>query len=121
MSLKILQMLNSVLIVEDELELSGILSKYLNRRHFQVDCVETLKDSLNLLLHKPFSFLILDNNLPDGKGLEYIEQFKTMQPDLKIIAMSALQIHDAALKAGANYFIEKPISLKAIEKILTAA
>lgn len=113
-------MFNRVLIVEDELELSGILSKYLNRRNFVVECVETIKGGIELLSHQPFSFIILDNNLPDGKGLEHINHFRGLQPTLKIIAMSALQVRDAALNAGANYFIEKPISLKAIEKILLA-
>lgn len=110
--------MNRILIVEDEVELSGILRTYLSRRHFEVECVETLKDSLTLLSHNLFSFVILDNNLPDGKGLDKIAEFKYLQPQMKIIAMSALQIAHAARTAGADYFIEKPISLKTIEGIL---
>lgn len=109
---------NKILIIEDELELSHILRQYLNTRDFEVDCAETLKESWQLLKNKSFDFIILDNNLPDGKGLEYIPSFRGIQPHLKIIAMSALQLHEVALTAGAHYFVEKPISLKTIENIL---
>ena len=111
-------MLNKVLIIEDETELSNILKKYLIRRRYEVECVETLRESFVLLSTQSFGAIILDNNLPDGKGLDYIKEFKRLQPELKIIAISALQINDAALNAGANYFIEKPISLKMIESLL---
>jgi DNA-binding response OmpR family regulator len=112
-------MLHRVLIVEDELELSNILSKYLNKRNFDVECTDTIRDGIDKLSKESFHYIILDNNLPDGKGLEHINEFRYLQPDLIIIAISALQVKDVALKAGANYFIEKPISLKAIERILS--
>lgn len=111
-------MLNKILIIEDETELSDILKKYLNRRRYEVQCVETLHESFTLLSTQSFGAIILDNNLPDGKGIDHIKDFRLLQPGLKIIAISALQINDAAMKAGANYFIEKPISLKVIESLL---
>jgi DNA-binding response OmpR family regulator len=111
-------MIDKILIIEDEYELSHILKKYLQRRHYKVDCADTLVAGLDMAATQHFQFVILDNNLPDGQGIEHIDKLKMLQPNVCIIAMSALRIKELAHQAGAHFFVEKPISLKNIENIL---
>ena len=109
-----------ILIIEDETELSGLLQKYLVRKNYDVTCVETLSMGMSLLHSFNYDAIILDNNLPDGKGIDAIPLINFIQQHPKIIAMSAMQVRKEALEAGASFYIEKPISMAAIYSLLTA-
>lgn len=109
---------NRVLIIEDELELSGLLKRFLVKKHYDVFCAENLSKALNLLKSNAFDAVILDNNLPDGKGIDLIPSINVLQNHPNIIAMSAMQVQDEAISAGASYYIEKPISMAKIYQLL---
>jgi DNA-binding response OmpR family regulator len=111
-------MSNRILIIEDETELSGLIKKFLSKRAYDVTCVENLTSAILLIQSNSFDAIILDNNLPDGKGLDIIPTINYAQNKPKIIAMSAIQVRDEALKAGASHYMEKPISMAAIYKLL---
>ena len=108
----------SVLIIEDEPELCALLKKYLTKRKFNVTCAENLKLAMELLKYFSYDAVILDNNLPDGKGIDVIPAINYTQHNPIIIAMSAMQIKEEALIAGASYFIEKPISMADVNRLL---
>ena len=109
---------NRILIIEDEIELSGLLKRFLIKRHYEVICVETLTKAMLLLQSHSFDAIILDNNLPDGKGIDFIPTINNIQNKPKIIAMSAIGVGEEALKAGASVYIEKPISMVSIYQLL---
>lgn len=111
---------NRILIIEDEMELSGLLKRFLIKRHYEVTCAETLTKAMLLLQSHSFDAIILDNNLPDGKGIDLIPTINDIQNKPKIIAMSALGIGEEALKAGASVYLEKPISMVSIYQLLNA-
>ena len=111
---------NRILIIEDEMELSGLLKRFLIKRHFEVICAETLNKALLLLQSQSFDTIILDNNLPDGQGVDFIPTIINSQNKPKIIAMSALGVGEEALKAGASFYVEKPISMSSIYQLLHA-
>ena len=108
----------SVLIIEDETELSGLLKNYLTKKKFKVTCAENLELAMELLKYSNYDAVILDNNLPDGKGIDAIPTINYMQHNPIIIAMSAMQLKEQALIAGASYFIEKPISMADVNRLL---
>jgi DNA-binding response OmpR family regulator len=60
----------------------------------------------------------LDNHLPDGSGSDFIGQAKKLNPNAKIVMITA---HDsateinAAFSKGADYFISKPFNSAAIK------
>lgn len=67
-------------------------------------------------LHPDLVFL--DNNLPDGKGINIIGDIKR-KGDLRIVMMSAMtNLRDEAFSKGVDYFIDKPISFVEIQRIL---
>ena len=111
---------NRILIIEDEMELSGLLKRFLIKRHYEVSCAETLTKALLLLKSHSYDTIILDNNLPDGQGVDFIPTINSIQNKPKIIAMSALGIGEEALKAGASFYIEKPISMGSIYQLLVS-
>ena len=110
----------NILIIEDEKELCFLLKNNFLKQNFQVDCELTLKEGIHKLRSAPYQFLLLDNNLPDGRGIEALPFIRSYTPRLLVIVMSALGLREAALSAGADYFMEKPISLKEINALISS-
>jgi len=99
------------LVVEDEGEMGLLLNIFLNEREFQLDYVQNLLDAEEYLQKERPSFVILDNKLPDGFGVDFISYIKKKYPALKIIMISGFgAVRDVALENGADMFLEKPFS-----------
>ena len=111
------------MIIEDEEDLSFLLSIVLKQINVSPSCVHTIKDAReNIKKLKP-SIIFLDNHLPDGKGADFIAQAKELSPQTKIIMMTAYdspkEINEAFSK-GADYFITKPFNTSAIKTTIDA-
>lgn len=65
-------------------------------------------------------WIFLDNNLPDGKGINVIEQIKQSHSS-RVIMMSAMSnLKEEAFRRGVDYFMDKPISFVEIRRILSS-
>jgi two-component system invasion response regulator UvrY len=80
----------------------------------------------NMLRAQHFDLMLLDINLPDKHGIEVLKQFKSEQPDLKIIVLSMYpeeQYGVRALKAGAMGYINKQsasdVLIRAIRQVIS--
>lgn len=108
--------MTKVLIIDDEIEVGLLLQKFLTRRHFEAQAVQDLASARLAIQSFAPDVLILDNNLPDGSGIETIPEFRTLSPGLQVIAISAMShLHDRALEQGAFSFLEKPLSLSILQ------
>lgn len=110
-----------ILVVDDELEILGLLSRFFKKRGYEVYTANCLKDGKEQLLTKNPDFLFLDVNLPDGNGLKAIPEFIKINKDVTIILMSAyndieIQLH--AKELGAKTFLNKPFTFEEINKII---
>lgn len=79
----------------------------------------------SLLRTQHFDLMLLDINLPDKHGIDVLKQFKSEQPDLKIIVLSMYpeeQYGVRALKAGAMGYVNKQsasdVLIKAIRQVI---
>ncbi|MFA6063191.1 MAG: response regulator transcription factor [Gallionella sp.] len=66
--------------------------------------------AINMVRAQHFDLMLLDINLPDKHGIDILKQFKSEQPELKIIVLSMYpedQYGVRALKAGAMGYINK--------------
>jgi DNA-binding NtrC family response regulator len=112
----------SVLIVDDDKDICLILKSGLSSM-FSVHCEHSIAAGEDYLLHHKTSILFLDNSLPDGKGVECIEEITRLQEDIKIVMMTAdasSAIKDRAIAKGACYFIAKPFKLSMIKEIVSS-
>ena len=111
--------LGKVLIVDDEPDICLLLARKLQKKGFDASYAMSLHDGFEKFREVDPNFLILDHNLPDGYGLTNINRFKELNPQLKVIVISAeVNLGDRAAKAGADHFTPKPISFKDIEDFL---
>jgi len=115
----------SILIVDDESDICYLLSNILKQKSIQSVFATSLSEANDIMEHESgFSFIFLDNNLPDGQGLDHIQQIKKKCPQCKIIMVTAQDdkaARDKASKEGADFFIGKPFSSKLILKTINCS
>lgn len=109
----------SVLIIDDEEDLCLLLKNLLRKQSSAVDYALTLRSGLEKVSDLLPDIILLDNNLPDGSGLDQIETIRRLNAPSRILMISAMgHLREKALATGADAFFEKPISLSAIQEWL---
>ena len=102
-----------VLVVEDDREIRAMMQSSLSVEGFDVQTAVSLSEARALLQHAPPDVIVLDLGLPDGDGVELVQQVRQQQT-LPIIIVSAR--HQEAQKirmldAGADDYLVKPFSV----------
>lgn len=114
-----------IAIVEDEKELVKIYEKVFARNGIQVcfvayDGVEAVKKYMECT-PKPH-VMLMDYRLPVMDGVQTTKEILKMDPDAKIIFLSAdIGVKDDALRAGALTFLKKPVHIKDITNAVLSA
>ena len=109
------------LIVEDEIDICFLLTGILRKKNLQTSFVNNIHEARNALAVTHPSILFLDNNLPDGYGVDFIRYIKKDHPLTRIVMITAddtLANKNKALKAGADFFIGKPFTRETINKTI---
>lgn len=107
-----------LLLVEDEITLSIIISKGLKKSGYAVDTAFDGEEALDLFEINIYDLIILDLNLPKIDGMEVLRQVRSTCDDTKILILSARsEIHDKiiGLDKGANDYLVKPFDFQELE------
>ena len=118
------EIVQKVLIVDDEPDIRELLHLTLTRMGLEVTTAEDLADARRALQTGEFSFCLTDMRLPDGNGLDLVEEVSERYPNLPIAMITAHgKIEDAvyALKIGAFDFVSKPVDLAVLRKLVNTA
>lgn len=101
-----------VLIIEDEGDMCLLLNIILTGKEMELDHVKNLSAAKDYLAKEQPAVVILDNKLPDGFGVDFINYIKANYPAIKIIMISGFDASakDVALDNGADIFLEKPFT-----------
>ena len=104
--------LQKALVVEDNGDMSLLLDIMLNGKEVELDHVKNLLAAKEYLDKEQPSVVILDNKLPDGFGIDFINYIKQKSPAIKIIMISGYDAsaEDVALENGADIFLQKPFT-----------
>lgn len=114
-----------IVIIEDEKDL-GILMRNFLVKQLNVKTPDTVKiattlhEGINFINQLNPEWIFIDNNLPDGKGINEIEQIRNNDKlyNRKIVMMSAMtNLREEALRKGADYFLDKPISFVEVKNL----
>src|SRR6185295_17721119 len=81
-----------VLIVDDEVDLCMVLKQFLTKRNYEVHVAHTLSEGMDLLNNLKPDTLMLDNNLPDGRGWDLAAEIRKKYPAMSITLVSAFQL-----------------------------
>jgi two-component system cell cycle sensor histidine kinase/response regulator CckA len=101
-------------LVEDQEEVAFLTCKHLERAGHQVTPCRTGADALIVLGHSTFDLVLLDNRLPDMKGLELLQVLSKENINTPILLMTAFgneKVATQALQAGALDYVVKDEAL----------
>jgi two-component system OmpR family response regulator len=109
--------MRKILMIEDDLELAEILSKYLLTFDMQVEVAEEPYIGLSMLEVGSYDLLILDLTLPGLDGLELIPKIRKFSNIPIIISSARDDILDKVmgLERGADDYIPKPYNPRELE------
>ncbi|WP_420135704.1 response regulator transcription factor [Rhodopseudomonas sp.] len=112
-----------ILIVEDNIELAGLISRGLAASGYELDVVNALGDARLALAGVGYLALILDLGLPDGDGMTLLRELRARDepiPVLILTARSGLDDRVAGLKSGADDYLVKPFAIEELVARLQA-
>ena len=105
--------MQKILLLEDDTTLGNGIRLALQSPSVQIMLCRTLTQARDALAQSSFDLLILDVNLPDGSGLELLEQVRRTS-DVPVILLTANDLEMdvvTGLESGADDYITKPFSL----------
>ena len=116
-----------VLILDDESSLRTALFRVLDRKGLNVITANKIEEAKVLCQGDvPVDLAIVDLNLPDGDGIEFMTHLKSLNPAAEVIILTGHATIESAIRAtqkGAFHFVTKPFNLEElmslIEKALT--
>ena len=98
------------LIVEDSATLCAIYTQYLDGSGLEVDSAETLSAARDSLAKTDVQLVLLDIELPDGNGLDLIDDLQQLSPQPAVVVMTGhgADYAEQAIARGADDFLNKP-------------
>jgi PAS domain S-box-containing protein len=100
-----------ILIVEDDLALSGFLTELLRREGYELETADGGREAIIYLINAPVDLILLDINLPDINGYQVMSYIHTEHPDTMVIVMTGDASTESAVEAlrkGAYDYLRKP-------------
>lgn len=114
--------MKKILIVEDDKTLSDGLCRALNNDDTGVWAAENITAAKEMLSVQNFSLVLLDINLPDGSGFDFLGYIKK-EYGYPVIMLTANDLETdivSGLEAGADDYITKPFSLAVLRARVNA-
>lgn len=105
--------MKTILVIEDDISLSSGLCRALKNDDTETIASENLRKARKLLSMQEISLVILDVNLPDGNGFDFLPFVKNTY-GIPVIMLTVNDLESdivAGLEAGADDYITKPFSL----------
>jgi DNA-binding NtrC family response regulator len=110
-----------ILIIEDEADVCRLLTAHLMRMggELRIDCAPTLAEGLGRAAADKPDMILLDNQLPDGWGVDHIRVLRSVCPGSRIVVVSAMDdIGPMVAERGADAFLAKPFTAEQVRQTL---
>lgn len=109
-----------VLLLEDDIALSDILSDFLEQKGHDVTICSEGEVALESLVEGSFDFAILDINTPTMSGIDVLRQvredFKSQTPIIVMTAYQDTKHLKTAFELGSDDYIRKPFDLEELDQ-----
>lgn len=111
-----------ILIIEDDQEMRFLLKDLIEEQpEYEVEEVSDGAEAFPKLMGKDFDLIITDIRMPGLSGLDIIPGLRNLQPGVSIIAITAFgseEIQRKALARGAQAYLEKPVPLDRLRRLI---
>ena len=105
--------MRSILIIEDDITFSLMLTTWLGKKGFRVQSVSSVKEAKQRMEESFYDLVLSDLRLPDGDGIALLHWMKSQCPTVPVILMTGyaeIQSAVLAMKSGAADYIAKPLN-----------
>jgi DNA-binding NtrC family response regulator len=106
--------MESILIVDDDINLCSVLQEELSEVGYSVEFVNNGFEVMTFLDTRPVDLMLLDLKMPGKDGFEVLNDLNGREKKVKVIVLTAYADVKSAIdsaKMGANDFISKPYDL----------
>ena len=110
-----------ILIIDDERLVLDLFTKFLSSKGYTITTAPTLAAARDALASKDFHAVIIDQHLPDGKGVELIKDVRATSPTAAIVMITGqadVPLAVEAMQNGADNFLTKPVRLNELAVFL---
>lgn len=116
----------SILIVDDEEDLTWSISKNLSRhdKDFHVTIAHNGDEALRILKQRAVDVVVSDIRMPGRDGLQLLQEIKAHYPATKIIIMTAYGSPETRKQIAARgnvLYIEKPFEIRSLRQLIYEA
>ncbi len=112
----------SILIVDDENELTKVLSSYLTGKEITCYCASNGEEALELIKqNQSINLILTDIKMPIMSGLELLKKVRSFNHDIPVIVLTGNGNKQEAVESirnGANDFLDKPVDLEVLYKTI---
>ncbi|SEJ75738.1 two-component system, NtrC family, response regulator HydG [Cyclobacterium xiamenense] len=102
-----------ILLIEDDLTYSKIIKNFLEKNGYEINSCTKVAEGLQAFEKNKADLIITDYRLPDGTGMEVLDQVIGNYPDTPVILItnySDIRTAVKSMKMGAFEYITKPIN-----------
>ena len=103
-----------ILVIEDEPEMKGLIKQFLEDENYVVEVASDFHTGLDKIVSHDYDCILLDIMLPDGNGLELLQELKNLEKADSVIIISAKDSLDDKIKGlnlGADDYLTKPFHI----------
>ena len=114
----------SILVVDDEPDLRTLYELTLLREGYRVETASSVQEAREQLQASRFDAVITDMRLPDGFGMELLQDLRDQQRKERCVVMTAYGSAEnavEALRSGAFDYLTKPVDLKQFRSVVASA
>ena len=107
----------NVLLVEDHIATRFGFVRYFSQEGYEIFEAANLAEAAIAMAARRFDIMVLDINLPDGSGIDFIETARTSDPCIPIIVITGegdIPLAVEAMQRGADNFMTKPVDNAAL-------
>jgi CheY-like chemotaxis protein len=110
-----------ILVIDDEPSICLTFKHLLEDEGYHVQVADNGKSGMKIVHTWNPDMVITDLMMPEQDGLDTIREIRKDNPDLPIIAMSALANHgdvESSMVAGAFCYVSKPVDIATLLKMI---
>jgi DNA-binding NtrC family response regulator len=111
----------TILMVDDEPAVLFGYGRYFAKAGYETVEAQSLADARKAFQSRRFDAVLLDLNLPDGNGLDWIRSLREEYPDTSVIVISGqgdIPTAVEAMRLGADNFLVKPVDMDGLHVFL---
>ena len=112
-----------ILIVDDEVEICGILRRFFQQQGFEVVTSTDGDNAITLATQVRPHVILLDMKMPGISGVEVVRILRENRHPAKIIILSAVKdegVIKETLRQGADGYLTKPFRLEQVSQLLNS-